>query len=66
VNEGGYELRIERLIDAPPEVVFDTFVEPEAQQELYGNDDDLERVVAEKQRGDEPRNEPMEKKGATR
>ena len=32
-----YDLRIERMIDAPPEVVFDAFVEPEAQKVLYGN-----------------------------
>jgi uncharacterized protein YndB with AHSA1/START domain len=31
-----HELRIERLIDAPVEVVFDTFVDPEAQAELHG------------------------------
>jgi uncharacterized protein YndB with AHSA1/START domain len=30
-----YELRVERLIDAPPEVVFDTFVDPDAQAELF-------------------------------
>jgi uncharacterized protein YndB with AHSA1/START domain len=30
-----YELRIERLIDAPPEVVFDAFVDPDAQKQLY-------------------------------
>jgi uncharacterized protein YndB with AHSA1/START domain len=30
-----YELRLERLLDAPPEVVFDTFVDPEAQEELF-------------------------------
>jgi uncharacterized protein YndB with AHSA1/START domain len=27
-----YDLRIERIIDAPPEVVFDAFVDPEAQK----------------------------------
>lgn len=32
-----YDLRIERMIDAPPDVVFDAFVEPEAQKFLYGN-----------------------------
>jgi uncharacterized protein YndB with AHSA1/START domain len=31
-----YELRIERLFDAPPEVVFDTLLDPDAQAELYG------------------------------
>ncbi len=30
-----YELRIERLLDAPPEVVFDTVVNPEFQDELF-------------------------------
>jgi len=30
-----YDLRIERLIDAPPEVVFDSFVDPAAQSALY-------------------------------
>jgi uncharacterized protein YndB with AHSA1/START domain len=30
-----YELRIERLVDAPPEVVFDTVVNPEFQDELF-------------------------------
>lgn len=30
-----HELRIERLFDAPPELVFDTFVDPGAQQELF-------------------------------
>ncbi|HYU57395.1 MAG TPA: SRPBCC domain-containing protein [Actinomycetota bacterium] len=30
-----YELRVERLIDAPPEVVFDTLVDPDAQKEIF-------------------------------
>jgi uncharacterized protein YndB with AHSA1/START domain len=30
-----YELKIERLFDAPPELVFDTMVDPDAQEELY-------------------------------
>jgi uncharacterized protein YndB with AHSA1/START domain len=30
-----YELRLERLFDAPPEVVFDTLVDPAAQEELF-------------------------------
>jgi uncharacterized protein YndB with AHSA1/START domain len=34
-----YELRIERSIDASPEVVFDAFVDPDAQKELYASDD---------------------------
>lgn len=33
-----YDLTIERLIDAPPEVVFDAFVDPEAQKVLYGDE----------------------------
>jgi uncharacterized protein YndB with AHSA1/START domain len=32
-----YELRIERQFDAPPEVVFDTFVDPASQEELHGS-----------------------------
>jgi uncharacterized protein YndB with AHSA1/START domain len=32
-----YELKIERLFDAPPEVVFDTLVDPEAQEEIFGD-----------------------------
>lgn len=30
-----YELRLQRVIDAPPEVVFDTLLDPEAHAELY-------------------------------
>jgi uncharacterized protein YndB with AHSA1/START domain len=30
-----YELKIERLFDAPPELVFDTFVDPEAHPEIF-------------------------------
>jgi len=33
-----YELRIERQFDAPPAVVFDAFVDPAAQEELHGSD----------------------------
>ena len=33
-----YDLKIERLIDAPTDVVFDAFVDPEAQKLLYGNE----------------------------
>jgi uncharacterized protein YndB with AHSA1/START domain len=29
------ELRIERLFDAPPELVFDTLVDPDAQEDLF-------------------------------
>jgi len=32
-----YELRIERLFDAPPAIVFDTLVDPDAQEELFGD-----------------------------
>jgi uncharacterized protein YndB with AHSA1/START domain len=31
-----YELRLERLFDAPPEEVFDAFVDPAAQERLHG------------------------------
>jgi uncharacterized protein YndB with AHSA1/START domain len=30
-----YELKLERLFDAPPELVFDTLVDPDAQDELF-------------------------------
>jgi uncharacterized protein YndB with AHSA1/START domain len=33
-----YELRLERLYDASPEVVFDAFVDPATQVELHGLD----------------------------
>jgi uncharacterized protein YndB with AHSA1/START domain len=33
-----YELRLERLYDASPEVVFDAFVDPATQAELHGHD----------------------------
>jgi uncharacterized protein YndB with AHSA1/START domain len=33
-----YDLRIERLIDAPPDVVFDAFVDPDAQKILYDDE----------------------------
>jgi uncharacterized protein YndB with AHSA1/START domain len=33
-----YELKLERLYDAPPEVVFDAFVDPATQEELHGSD----------------------------
>ncbi len=32
-----HELRIERLFDAPPELVFDTLVDPDAQEEIYAD-----------------------------
>jgi uncharacterized protein YndB with AHSA1/START domain len=32
-----YELRLERLYDASPEVVFDAFVDPATQEELHGS-----------------------------
>jgi uncharacterized protein YndB with AHSA1/START domain len=34
-----YELRLERLVDAAPEAVFDTFVDPETQEELHGSEE---------------------------
>jgi uncharacterized protein YndB with AHSA1/START domain len=30
-----YELKLERLLDAPPELVFDTIVNPDVQEELF-------------------------------
>jgi uncharacterized protein YndB with AHSA1/START domain len=33
-----YELRLEHMYDASPEVVFDAFVDPATQMELHGND----------------------------
>jgi uncharacterized protein YndB with AHSA1/START domain len=35
-----HALRLERVIDASPEVVFDTFVDPGAQKDLYGDEPD--------------------------
>jgi uncharacterized protein YndB with AHSA1/START domain len=32
-----YDLRLERVLDAPPDVVFDAFVEPAAQHDLYAD-----------------------------
>jgi uncharacterized protein YndB with AHSA1/START domain len=32
-----HDLRLERLYDAAPEVVFDAFTDPDAQQELYAD-----------------------------
>lgn len=32
-----YELKVERLFDAPPEVVFDTLVDPKAQPEIFAD-----------------------------
>ena len=32
-----HDLRLERVYDAAPEVVFDAFTDPEAQQELYAD-----------------------------
>ncbi len=31
-----HEMKLERLFDAPPEVVFDAFVAPDTQEELHG------------------------------
>jgi uncharacterized protein YndB with AHSA1/START domain len=33
-----YELRLERLYDASPEVVFDAFVDPDSQRTLHGSE----------------------------
>ena len=33
-----YEMKIERLFDAPPEIVFDTMVDPEAQPEIFADE----------------------------
>jgi uncharacterized protein YndB with AHSA1/START domain len=32
-----YDLRLDRVLDAPPEVVFDAFVDPAAQHDLYAD-----------------------------
>jgi uncharacterized protein YndB with AHSA1/START domain len=32
-----FELRLERVFDASPEVVFDAFVDPDAQEQLHGS-----------------------------
>jgi uncharacterized protein YndB with AHSA1/START domain len=32
-----HELRLERFVDAPPEVVFDVFTDPAAQHDLYAD-----------------------------
>ena len=40
-----YELKIERLVDARPEIVFDAFVDPEAQKMLYGNEAESDWTV---------------------
>jgi uncharacterized protein YndB with AHSA1/START domain len=37
VSNATYELKIERVFDAPPELVFDTLVDPEAQDELFSD-----------------------------
>jgi uncharacterized protein YndB with AHSA1/START domain len=41
-----YDLMIERLIDGPATAVFDVFVDPEAQAELYNDPTDPNWVVA--------------------
>jgi uncharacterized protein YndB with AHSA1/START domain len=38
-----FDLRLERTYDAAPEVVFDAFTDPQAQQELYADAPD--RIV---------------------
>jgi uncharacterized protein YndB with AHSA1/START domain len=40
-----YDLTIERLIDAPPPVVFHAFVDPEAQKALYDNEEEPDWIV---------------------
>jgi uncharacterized protein YndB with AHSA1/START domain len=40
-----YDLRIERLIDAAPETVFDAFVDPDAQALLYDNEEETDWTV---------------------
>jgi uncharacterized protein YndB with AHSA1/START domain len=35
-----HDLRIERMFQAPPAVVFDAFTDPEAQRELYADEPD--------------------------
>src|ERR687895_2364548 len=37
MSDRTYELRIEQLFDAPPELVFDTLVAPDAQYELFAD-----------------------------
>jgi uncharacterized protein YndB with AHSA1/START domain len=32
-----HELKLERLVDAPPDVVFDAYVDPDAQHDLYAD-----------------------------
>jgi uncharacterized protein YndB with AHSA1/START domain len=32
-----HELKIERLFDAPPELVFDTLLDPNSQEDIYSN-----------------------------
>ena len=40
-----YDLKVERMIDARPDVVFEAFVDPEAQKSLYGGGEELAWVV---------------------
>lgn len=40
-----YELRLERVIDASPGDVFDAFVDPETQEDLYGDEQEANWVV---------------------
>ena len=35
-----HELRLERLLEAPPEIVFDTFTDPDSQHDLYADGPD--------------------------
>lgn len=40
-----YDLTVDRLFDAPADVVFGAFVDPDAQRELYGDPDEPTWVV---------------------
>ncbi len=40
-----YDLKIERLIDASSEAVFDAFVDPDAQKILYNNEEETDWTV---------------------
>lgn len=35
-----HDLRLERVFDAPPEIVFDAYTDPDAQKEMYGDEPD--------------------------
>jgi uncharacterized protein YndB with AHSA1/START domain len=46
-----HDLRLERVYDAPPEVVFDAFTDPAAQRELYADAPDGARRLLGQRRG---------------